>query len=585
MLQALSTHRGFVTYRLAKLPNNKVDKIPFSPLTGYDSNAQDSGAWMTPDVATAQAAAWAKHFPQGTGVGIVIYEGSQLFCVDIDGAVTDGVPSEFAQSIMDRFPGAYMELSQSKKGLHIFGIYRGILPPHKTKNIHKHIELYTKLRFIALTDYTLGGHIGTDCTDVLTAFAMEYFPKQEGDYEGEWTDKPADGWDFITDDDELLAWASTFSDRHVKFQQKASPALLMSASDELGKWFPSQTGNAYDASSADQAMANFFGWATGNNCERVRTLMLRTALRRDKWDREDYFHGTVAKGCTTHGPYPTRPNVPSAPVPQGPAPNPVQQAPQGALVPQAPVAVPQAPGVVPQAPTVPQVPAGIPPVPEVVADTVRHPPKAGDYLMLDQQLELWRGCIYVRDLDCIMMPAPKGGVLKERQFNATYGGMTFAVSIDNTNPATKAWDCFIYSEIHTFPRVEGLMFDPREEPGATIWKDGLAYINTWVPLDIASVPGDVTLFRQHLRKLWPVGDDALILESYLKFMVQHKGVKSSWAPFLQGVEGNGKSFINATMTYCLGQKYTQTLRASQLDSRFNAHMYAFLSHRRHAPWG
>jgi hypothetical protein len=99
------------------------------------------------------------------------------------------------------------------------------------------------------------------------------------------------------------------------------------------------------------------------------------------------------------------------------------------------------------------------------------------------------------------------------------------------------------------------------------------YINTWVELTIESTPGDVTWFLDHLKKLWPVDNDALILCSYLKFMVQHKGVKATWAPFLQGVEGNGKSFISATMTYCLGQKYTHALRASQLDSRFNSQMY------------
>jgi len=299
MLQSLSAHRGFVAYRLAKLPGGKkTDKIPFNGATGYDSNAQDQTTWLTPDVAQAYATAWAPKFKDGTGVGIVIYEGSQLFCVDIDGCVTDGVPSEFAQDIMAKFPGAYMELSQSKKGLHIFGLYKGVLPPHASKNTHKHIELYTRRRFIALTDHTLGGHVGTDCTEALTAFAAEYFPKTGGDHAGEWTVGPAEGWDFIKDDDELLAWARKYKDAKSTFGAKAPIwALLDADADTLGKIWPSTTGDAFDHSSADQALANFFAWATGHDCERIATLMQRTALKRDKWEREDYFHGTIAKAC------------------------------------------------------------------------------------------------------------------------------------------------------------------------------------------------------------------------------------------------------------------------------------------------
>jgi hypothetical protein len=40
--------------------------------------------------------------------------------------------------------------------------------------------------------------------------------------------------------------------------------------------------------------------------------------------------------------------------------------------------------------------------------------------------------------------------------------------------------------------------------------------------------------------------------------------------------GNGKSFINATMRYCIGKKFTQSPTASNLDSQFNASLYGCL---------
>jgi hypothetical protein len=312
MLTALATHRGFVSYRLAKLPTGKADKIPFNGITGFNSDAQDPATWMIPEMAEAFAREWAPVYKDGTGVGIVIYQGSQLFCIDLDGCIDEaGNWSDIARSVVARFPGAVIEVSQSGKGLHIFGMYRGVLPPHAKKNSAWHLELYTEKRFIALTgNFAQGyeaGHIGTDCTEALTTFAAEYFPAKGGAYSGEWTDGPAEGWDFITDDDELLAWAGTYRDSKTVFGSKAPIPLLMAADESLGEWFPAnKPGETFDPSSADQAMANFFAWATGNNCERTERLMRRTQLARPKWDsRDDYLPGTIAKACAESKKWPT----------------------------------------------------------------------------------------------------------------------------------------------------------------------------------------------------------------------------------------------------------------------------------------
>lgn len=148
LYEALASRRIFVLYKLVPLDKGGTDKVPIDPVTGYDSNAQDSRTWMLPTVAIGYAAVWGA----GYGVGIVIHEGSRLFCVDIDGAVAfDGSLSDIARKLIAEFVGCYIEWSQSGKGLHIIGSYTGDPPTHATKNAQHHIELYTSKRFIALT--------------------------------------------------------------------------------------------------------------------------------------------------------------------------------------------------------------------------------------------------------------------------------------------------------------------------------------------------------------------------------------------------------------------------------------------------
>lgn len=326
MLTALATHRGFVTYRLAPIAGStKKDKIPFNGETGHNSNAQDQSTWLLPNVAQAFAAEWAPTYKDGTGVGLVVYRGSQLFCIDLDGCIDEsGNWSDVARGIVARFPGAVVEVSASGRGLHIFGVYRGVMPPHKTKNSAHHLELYTEGRFIALTgNFAPGheaGHIGTDCTDALFAFAGEYFPKSGGDYAGEWTEAPAEGWNFITDDDELIQWLASHPNVAQRMGGRAPfDALFNADADVLGKFFsPNTPGQSYDASSADQSLANILAWGTGNNCERTAALMQRSALKRAKWERDDYLNGTVAKACSGAKQWPTLRDVPAgAVVPTG----------------------------------------------------------------------------------------------------------------------------------------------------------------------------------------------------------------------------------------------------------------------------
>lgn len=153
LYDALASRRIFVLYKLVPLATGGADKIPIDPATGENSNAQNAATWMLSSV----AAGYASLYGAGHGVGVVIHEGSQLFCIDLDGAVApDGTLSEIARKLVAEFAGCYIEYSQSGRGLHIIGSYTGDAPTHATKNKEHHIELYTKARFIALTGRLYG---------------------------------------------------------------------------------------------------------------------------------------------------------------------------------------------------------------------------------------------------------------------------------------------------------------------------------------------------------------------------------------------------------------------------------------------
>src|SRR5262249_24718653 len=129
-------------------------------------------------------------------------------------------------------------------------------------------------------------------------------------------------------------------------------------------------------------------------------------------------------------------------------------------------------------------------------------PKIGDYLTVEQQVPLFEGCTYIQDIHQVMMPA--GHLLSAEKFDAEFSGYTFAMTPDGQTPAKKAWEVFVFSQMHAFPKVKGLFFDPRVPPKTKIERDGWTLINSYVPSYIPRIKGDITPFLTHLYKLLPL---------------------------------------------------------------------------------
>lgn len=579
--QALQGVRLFIVYRLEPATdargNPKLEKIPTSPLTGHNIDPHKPENWLT----GAEASLWSELLQQGPypagvtgyGVGVIISEdvvlpnGRRLFALDIDKCRDGQGWAPHAAAFISKLQGGGVEISISGMGLHVYGTYSGARPDHGTRNKTYALELYTRLRFIACTGIGAVGDPLRDLTSELQTLSREYFPPHDdADYGEELTTVPVPEWKGPDDDNELLQRALRSHSAGSVFGAKAAFADLFNGNVRiLSRVFPPQQHGDYDASAADQALANHMAFWTGNHGERMLRLMYRSRLVRAKWERPGYLHNTIQRACGSQRQWykdvrglsaiddhatPTPPTVlQTAPTVTTAA---TDRAVGGGFL--ATDSMPYLNGHAPL--------------------TADGRPPIGDYLTRDQQIALFHDCVYVQDVHQILMP--QGHTLSPEKFDAEFAGYTFAVTADGQRPAKRAWEAFVFSEVVSFPKVKGMFFDPRVQPRTVSNKDGWTLINSYVPSIIVRKQGDVSPFLSHLYKLLPHGDDAQILLAYFAACVQHAGEKFQWWPLIQGVEGNGKTTLSFLLEYAIGERYVHWPKAAELGSKFNSAFYGKL---------
>ncbi len=565
LLKDMQGVRAFIVYRLLPQADGSLDKVPVDPFTGKNCDPHDPTAWLLPD----EAVMWAEQMGRGFGVGVVISEqvtlpnGLRLFCLDLDKCRDGERWLPHAASFCARFPGALIEVSVSGNGLHVFGCYSGERPEHRVKNKTYKIELYSRLRFIAITGH---GAIGSALVDHTAAFhklAREFFePREEIEYGDTLTEVPVPEWVGPSDDDELLRRALRSHSGGAVLGGKAAFADLFTANEVvLAKVFPAFKNTPWDYSGADQALANHLAFWTGNDGVRIERLMRRSGLVRDKWDdRPGYLVGTINRACGSQKQWYKDPRGMSSSPDTQPAPPAVE------------TANPPLAGTYSSTDSTAGGAAFSPPPAPLTIDGgfIARPP-VGDYLTLSQQLGLFNGCVYVQDVHQVMMPG--GFLLSSERFDAEFSGYTFAVTADGQTPAKRAWDAFVHSQVYHFPKVKGVFFDPRRPPREVMVRDGWTFINSWVPIEIPQSKGDVTPYLQHLKRILPLGNDAEILLAYFAAVVQYPGYKFQWWPLIQGVEGNGKTILSELLEAAVGARYTHWPKAAEIGSKFNAPFY------------
>jgi primase-polymerase (primpol)-like protein len=202
-LAALKQYPQFIVYRTElDAVTGKLNKKPNVSVT-------DPTKWMSYDAANELAA----RNPGQLFVGFVLRpELSRIAVVDVDGCrdKDTGKLSDLALTMIATLPGAYVEISISGTGIHIWFSYSGDMPPHACRA--NGLEFYHTGRFFALgTEYVAKGFINgvvqTDLTTWLPALVATYFapaPASASNQIQEWTDIPCQQWNGPVDDDALL---------------------------------------------------------------------------------------------------------------------------------------------------------------------------------------------------------------------------------------------------------------------------------------------------------------------------------------------------------------------------------------------
>jgi hypothetical protein len=506
-LTPLLPFRQFITYALRQKENGKTDKLPTDYKTGRVADAHNPAIWTDYDTAFAKG---------GGKVGFVFTDKDPFWFLDIDDCLLpSGEWSPLAVELIGYLPWAAVEVSLSGKGLHLFGT--GTMPKHKTRSaVQPGLELYHTLRFVALGSGWSGGNASTDCSAGLIKVVDKYFARLPGEQEEtpDWSAAPCVGWNGPLDDDDLIRRMRNSKSAAGVFGSRATAdQLWMADATSLGAAYPA-TDRPYDASTADAALAQHLAFWTGKDCERMKRIMMRSQLSRDKWDRDDYLRRTILQ----------------------------------AVAKQVDV-LSDKPPATPTMTTAPE---------DLVGHTIMFP---------QTQKAVFDGCCYVADINKIIVPG--GHCYNKEQFDAMNGGWLFVMNPDNTKSVSSAWECFTRSQAVRFPRVHSSAFKPHMRPGEIWTEGGDQYVNSYWPLTTPRVAGNPGPFLTHLAAMLPDQKDQEIILAYMAAVVQHKGIKFQWCPLIQGSRGNGKTLLSRCLIEAIGRKHCHSPAASEITDKFN----------------
>lgn len=362
------------------------------------------------------------------------------------------------------------------------------------------------------------------------AFLSQYFPAPatpETVVEA-LPDGPRADYTGPVDDDELIRMMlRSRGSMGAMFGEKATVADLWEADPAtMAKFFPSDSGDDFNRSSADAALLAHLTFWTGNDPARIDRLFRRSGLMRDKWNRESYRAMSIGKAVSACvNVYSREPTTSHAE---------------------------------------PSRSVNVTPGKDVTAPLDGEVVPGAEFLTIHEQKRYFEGCVYVAELNEVLIPS--GAFLKPPAFNAMYGGYNFEFGTELMEK--KAFVAFTENRLYRFPKVQSTMFEP-DLPFGHI--DSLrSAVNVYrEDPNVIATPGDVSPFLKHLERMLPVKRDRDILLTWMAALVQNPGRKFQWAPFVQGTEGNGKSMIGQILKYAVSPLYTHEPFSDDLANKFN----------------
>jgi len=243
------------------------DKFPTNPYTGKVWDAHDPLIHVSYSVAEAAARS------RNQQIGFVITDKDPLFFIDIDHGLNEDKTAwrQECQDVVDLFPGAFIETSQSGGQVRIKAL----------KNDASFDFVATRKRYVALTFRDAKGDVNTNHKPALAKFMCDKGllgdPKQTLD--------------------PLIKKALKARSPGGTFGVRCSFRDLWYANEKaLHKFYPDpHDKRPYDKNRADSALAQHLAFWFSGDPVRIREQMEKSALNRQKWtDRPDYVERTIA---------------------------------------------------------------------------------------------------------------------------------------------------------------------------------------------------------------------------------------------------------------------------------------------------
>jgi len=261
----------WVCWKKSLGPDGKLKKIPYDPKTGEFAKANIPGTWA--DYETAAAAA-----NNYDGIGFEFLEGGNIFGIDLDHVIENGVINPVALEIIDTMD-SYTEISPSGNGVHI--IAKGTIPSKDRRK--DFIEMYSDGRYFTVTGNVYNGHNKlNERTAEAAAIHAKYLSRQD-------TATAPQNATMPISDKEVL--------------QKAMNSKASTRFNRLWNGDISLYNN--DHSAADLALINDLGYWTNYNAAQMDRLFRQSGLYRDKWDevhgQETYGQMTINRALQTAG--------------------------------------------------------------------------------------------------------------------------------------------------------------------------------------------------------------------------------------------------------------------------------------------
>jgi hypothetical protein len=280
----LKEHRQFFAwdweFRRDRHGDGKWTKPPMSPWRDGYASVTNPSTWATFDVAMG-----AYERRDYAGIGFALTKDDPYFFVDLDhyrdpetGAI-DG----WAEDIIRVFHGTYREISPTETGIKIIG--KGRLPgTNHTRQILgarplAKVEVFDREKYTTLTGHRCDAAPTrlADCQAALTQLSAKLWPVSTAAHDGPHRAVARSIVDPANDDDDQ---------RLARVRGSAQGAAFT-------RLFDGGDLSAYggDQSSADLALADYLAFWFGPDPTRIDRMFRRSALMREKWDKQHYGDG------------------------------------------------------------------------------------------------------------------------------------------------------------------------------------------------------------------------------------------------------------------------------------------------------